>query len=145
MSWHHHPVFCIYFKCNNLPHLIASSDNFLSVEIRPKSSTFQGSFLGERCFLFLLLYQFLKVTQIKFRKNVWFFCEIKFNWKLTSEVVELCTMPRNIENVKLRLDFVEIWWFYRHSNFVWNQVLANSNGWKCHFLAILETQNFEFW
>ena len=37
---------------------------------------------------------------------------------------------RNFQNVKLRLDFVEIWLFYRHSDFTWNQILANS---KCYF------------
>ena len=43
----------------------------------------------------------------------------------------LCS--RNFQNVKLRLDFVEIWWFHHHSDFTWNQ-----NWWiqmvkKCHF------------
>ena len=30
----------------------------------------------------------------------------------------LCS--RNFQNVKLRLDFVEIWSFYRHPDFTWN-------------------------
>ena len=38
----------------------------------------------------------------------------------------LCS--RNFQKVKLRLDFVEIWSFYRHSNFTPYQMLANSNG-----------------
>ena len=35
--------------------------------------------------------------------------------------------PKIFQNVKLKLDFVEIWSFYRHSDFTWNQILANSN------------------
>ena len=54
----------------------------------------------------------------------------------------LCS--RNFQNVKLRLDFVDIWWFYRHSDFTWNQVFANSNGPKMSFLAILKVLNFDF-
>ena len=49
----------------------------------------------------------------------------------------------NFQNVKLRLDFVEIWSFYRHSDFTWNHKLMNCQ--KMSFLAILETLNFEFW
>ena len=33
----------------------------------------------------------------------------------------------NSQNVKLRLVFVEIWWFYRHSDFTRNPILMNSN------------------
>ena len=55
----------------------------------------------------------------------------------------LCS--RNFQKVKLRLNFIEIWSFYCHSNFTWNTVLANSKGPKMSFLAILETLNFEFW
>ena len=54
----------------------------------------------------------------------------------------LCS--RNFKNVKLWLDFAEVWWFYCHSDFAWNQILAISNGTKMSFLAILETLNFEF-
>ena len=46
----------------------------------------------------------------------------------------LCS--RNFQNVKLRLDFVEIWSFYRHSDSTWNRwnpILANSNGHKMAF------------
>ena len=31
---------------------------------------------------------------------------------------------RNFQNVKLRLDFIEIWWCFCHSDFTWNQILA---------------------
>ena len=51
---------------------------------------------------------------------------------------------RNFQKVKLRLGFVEIWSFYRHSDFTRNQILANSNCLKMSFLAILETLNLEF-
>ena len=40
---------------------------------------------------------------------------------------------RNFQNVKLRLDFIEIWLFYRHSDFTWNPILANANGPKMSF------------
>ena len=52
--------------------------------------------------------------------------------------------PRNFQNVKLRLDFVEIWSFYRHSDFAWYQILSNSNGTKMSFLAFLKVLNFDF-
>ena len=56
----------------------------------------------------------------------------------------LCS--KSFQNVKLGLDdFVEIWPFYRHSDFTWNPILANSDGPKMSFLAILETLNFDFW
>ena len=48
----------------------------------------------------------------------------------------LCS--RNFQNVKLRLDFVEIWSFYCHFNFMWNQILVNSKSLKMLFLAIWE-------
>ena len=53
----------------------------------------------------------------------------------------LCS--RNFQNVKLRLDFVEIRSFYRHSYFTWNPTLANSNGPKMLLLPILEVLNFD--
>ena len=59
------------------------------------------------------------------------------------QIITLCS--RKFQNVKLRLDFIEIWSFYCHSDFTWNPILVNSNSPKMTFLAILETQNFEFW
>ena len=67
--------------------------------------------------------------------------EFMFN-SIYSAQISLCS--RNFQNVKLRLDFVEIWSFYRHSDFTWNQILVNSNGPKMSFLAILEVLNFDF-
>ena len=49
-----------------------------------------------------------------------------------------------MQDVKLRLDFVDIWSFYHHSDFTWNQILANWNGPKMSFIAISETMNFDF-
>ena len=54
----------------------------------------------------------------------------------------LCS--RNFQNVKLRLGFVDIWSFYRHSDFTWNPILANSNGPKMLILTILKGLNFYF-
>ena len=54
----------------------------------------------------------------------------------------LCS--RNFQNVKLRLDFVEIWSFNRHSDFTSNQILVNSNGPNMSFLVLLEFLNFDF-
>ena len=62
---------------------------------------------------------------------------------LKVSILALCS--RNIQNVKLRLDFVEIWQSYHLSDFTWNQILVNSNGPKMSFLAILETLNFDWW
>ena len=47
----------------------------------------------------------------------------------------LCS--RNFQNVKKRLDFVEIRSFYRHQNFTQNDILANS---KMSYVAILDTE-----
>ena len=55
-----------------------------------------------------------------------------------------CCQLYHFQNVKLRLDFVEIWSFYRYSDFMWNQILVNSNIPKMSFLAILEILNFDF-
>ena len=54
----------------------------------------------------------------------------------------LCS--RNFQNVELRLDFDEIWSFYRLSDFTWNQILMNSNGPKMLILTILKFLNFDF-
>ena len=43
----------------------------------------------------------------------------------------LCS--RNFQNVKLRLDFDEIWSFNRHSDFAWNQILQIQMVQKCNF------------
>ena len=53
----------------------------------------------------------------------------------------LCS--RNFKNVKLRPAIVEIWSFYRHSDFTWNQILGNSNSQKMLILTILEVLNFD--
>ena len=54
--------------------------------------------------------------------------------------ISLCS--RNFLNVKLRFDFVEVWWFSCHSDFTWNPIWVNSIGPKMSFLAILDS---EFW
>ena len=48
-----------------------------------------------------------------------------------NKTCSLCS--RDFQNVKLRLDFVEIWSFYCHSDFTWNQILVNSNSPKMSF------------
>ena len=63
----------------------------------------------------------------------------------TNGLLPLALCSRNFQNVKLRLDFIEIWSFYRHSDCTWNRILVNSNGPKMSFLAILETLNLGFW
>ena len=61
---------------------------------------------------------------------------------------ELVLLPRQPLHyapiVKLRFEFVDIWWFCHHSDFAWNQILANSNSPKMSFLAIWEVLNFDF-
>ena len=47
------------------------------------------------------------------------------------------TMLQKLSNVKLRLNFVEIWSFYCLSDFTWNQILVHWNGQKMSFSAIL--------
>ena len=83
--------------------------------------------------------------------------EIDFTWN--SKKQKSCALcSRNIQNVNLRLDFVEIYAFYSQSDFTWNQIWVNANSnfyvklnfgkfklYKMSFLAISETPNFEFW
>ena len=73
------------------------------------------------------------------------------NSTLVCHVSALCTWlipnalcSRNFQNVKLRLDFVEIWSFYRHSDFTWNHIWGNSNSPEMLMLTILEHLNFDF-
>ena len=54
----------------------------------------------------------------------------------------LCS--RNFQNMKLRLDFIQIWSFYRHSDFMWNRIFGNSNSPKMLILTILKVLNFDF-
>ena len=63
---------------------------------------------------------------------------------LLISLLNLALCSRNFQNVKIRLDFVETWWFFCHSDFMWNPILVNSNGPKVSFLSILKTPNFEF-
>ena len=52
------------------------------------------------------------------------------------KIPSLCYIDfQNVKLRQLRLDFVEIWSFYCHSNFSWNQILMNSNGPKMSFFA----------
>ena len=51
----------------------------------------------------------------------------------------LCS--KNFQNVKLRLDFVETWSYYYHSDLMWNPILVNSKGPELLFLP----RGFEFW
>ena len=64
--------------------------------------------------------------------SVWHFLPFSTQWHVTQNTFleysgklfwALCS--RNFQNVKLGLDFVEIWWFYCHSDFTWNQILAH--------------------
>ena len=64
--------------------------------------------------------------------------------KCSKKVYELC-VSENDENIKVS-NAPETFkmWSKGHSNFAWNQILANWNGPKMSFLAILETLNYEF-
>ena len=78
----------------------------------------------------------------------WFTNDVYLSEKLNLDFcdaisdVSTSQCSRNFQNVKLRLDVAEIWLFYRHSDFAWNHTLANSNGPKMSFMAILEMLNF---
>ena len=63
---------------------------------------------------------------------------------LYSKLLQNALWSRNFQKVKLMHDFVEIWSFYRHSDFTWNHISANSNGPKMLFLAISEVLNLIF-
>ena len=53
------------------------------------------------------------------------------------------TMLLKLSNVKSRPEFVEICKFYRHSDFTWKQILANSNGPKMSLFN--NFRGSEFW
>ena len=101
-----------------------------------KTSTLLSDILESLCLLkdldkILLLFENVH----KFPKN----CRNNFvNKSRNLRVMTTRTLcSRNFQNVKLRLDFFEIWSFYCNSDFTWNQILVNSNGPKMSFLAIL--------
>ena len=71
-------------------------------------------------------------------------CMICTVWKSRKFTLHFSLCSRNFQNVKLRLDFVEIWSFYRHSDFTWNHILGNSNSPKMLILTILEALTFDF-
>ena len=87
------------------------------------------------------LWKFIAFGFLDFGKtNAWL--QVKeLSFRLDKKTA-LCS--RNFQNVKLRLDFVEIWSFYRHSELTWNHILGNSNSPKMSFLAILEVLNLDF-
>ena len=62
----------------------------------------------------------------------------------SKKVYELC-VSENDENIKVS-NAPETFkmWSKGHSNFAWNQILANWNGPKMSFLAILEVLSFDF-
>ena len=83
--------------------------------------------------------QELKRLNYKRKKNLFpFFLPVEFIYNFF--LFALCS--RNFQNVKLVLDFVDIWSFYHLSDLTWNPILAHLNGDKMWFLAILETLNF---
>ena len=53
-------------------------------------------------------------------------------------------MLQKLSKCEVWLDFIEIWPFYRHSDFTWNPILVKWNCLKMSFLAILEVLNFVF-
>ena len=90
-------------------------------------------------------FQVIMSTNFSWMVNGWLILMLQL-WKtmLDSRQVTIALCSRNFENVKLRLDFVEIWSFYRLCDFTWNQILVNSNSPKKSFLTILEVLEFDF-
>ena len=82
-----------------------------------------------------------KALLLKLNQNADYTCASKCPHTLRTDKT---LWSKNFQNVKLRLDFVEIWSFYCHSDFMWNRILVNSNGPKILFLAIFEVLNFHF-
>ena len=80
------------------------------------------------------------IDDLGIKVHFWYF---KY-WYFTLLILHTALCSRNFRNVKLRLDFVEIWLFFRHSDFTLNHSMANSNGPKMLFLVILEVLNFDF-
>ena len=72
------------------------------------------------------------------------FMSISYRWDKEDANSSFTLCSRNFQNVKLKLDFVEIWSLYCHSDFTWNAILGNSNSPKMSFLAILEVLNCDF-
>ena len=54
------------------------------------------------------------------------------------------TMLQKLSKFEVKAWLSWNWFFYRHSIFTWNPILANSSGPKMSFLAILEVLNFDF-
>ena len=71
--------------------------------------------------------------------------EFQRKQKKESEVQSELNMLQKLSKCEVKAVLCWNWLFSRHSDFTWNPVLANSNGPKISFLAILETLNIEFW
>ena len=54
------------------------------------------------------------------------------------------TMLQNLSKCEVKAWLCWNLLFYCHSDFMWNQILVNSDGQKLSFLAILEVLNFDF-
>ena len=91
-----------------------------------------GTFFRIHTFVPFLEKPFSLPEKFSIMKSTWICCETKMIMVGVSPKNEidllLCEMiygywvplcSRNFQNVKLRLDFVEIWWFYCQSDFAW--------------------------
>ena len=67
------------------------------------------------------IYQKFKVRRLQ-NCQKWLFCTVWIhqNW-ISRKILLTALCSRNFQNVKLRLDFVEVWSFYWHTDFTWNQ------------------------
>ena len=59
-------------------------------------------------------------------------------------ILNYCSMLQKLSKCEVKDWLCWIWSFYCHSNFTWNQILANSNGPKMLILTVLEVLNFDF-
>ena len=122
---------------NNSP-----SDTFIiiSIEMGKSSRTHIGTPI--RCFTGITI----SYTHIpKYHSACRFFLPLNFKttWNLDF-LREIALCSRNFQNVQLRLDFVEIWWFYRHSDFTWIHILVSSNGQKNAIFGNFRASEFWF-
>ena len=99
-------------------------------------------------FVFFLLFSFtlsfLCRWKTPWQKAIFPFQHLLYGKDDITLLLRIALCSWKFQNVKLRIDYVEVWSFYRNTDFTWNLSLVNSNHPKLLFLPILEVLNFDF-
>ena len=97
---------------------------------------------------FVYIFQLVRIGKVLGTEELFEYLDkyqIELDPRFSGKIIFNPLCSRNFQNVKLRLDFVEIWSIYLHSDSTWNHILRNSNSPNMSFLAILNFGKFGTW